>query len=89
VLIAPSTGPLAPFIGGLQWAGLANWAEPWGEGQLSQGAVAVFQLSFAFITPALVSGAVVECMHFGAWLAAEGLRSPGPLTASAVARPQH
>ena len=69
LVFAPSTGPLAPFIGGLQWAGLANWAEPWGEGQLSQGAVAVFQLTFAIITPALVSGAVVERMHFGAWLA--------------------
>ena len=69
LVFAPSTGPLAPFIGGLQWAGLANWAEPWGEGQLSQGAVALFQLTFAIITPALVSGAVVERMHFGAWLA--------------------
>jgi Amt family ammonium transporter len=56
LVFAPSTGPLAPFIGGLQWAGLANWAEPWGEGQLSQGAVAVFQLTFAIITPAWCQG---------------------------------
>jgi len=69
LVFAPGHGALAPFLGGLQWAGLENWAEPWGEGQLSQGAVALFQLTFAIITPALVSGAVVERMHFGAWLA--------------------
>ena len=23
---SPGTGPLAPFIGGWQWAGLANWS---------------------------------------------------------------
>jgi Amt family ammonium transporter len=69
LVFAPGHGALTPIIGGLQWAGLANWAQPWGEGQLSQGAVALFQLTFAIITPALVSGAVVERMHFGAWLA--------------------
>lgn len=69
LVFAPGHGALAPFLGGLQWAGLENWAQPWGEGQLSQGAVALFQLTFAIITPALVSGAVVERMHFGAWLA--------------------
>jgi len=69
LVFAPGSGPLAPFIGGLQWAGLANWDQPWGEGQLSQGAVALFQLTFAIITPALVSGAVVERMNFGAWMA--------------------
>jgi len=69
LVFAPGSGPLAPFIGGLQWAGLSNWDQPWGEGQLSQGAVALFQLTFAIITPALVSGAVVERMNFGAWMA--------------------
>ena len=66
---APGHGPLAPFLGGLQWAGLSNWSAPYGDGQLSQGAVALFQLSFAVITPALISGAVVERMAFRAWLA--------------------
>ena len=28
-----------------------------------------YQMTFAIITPALISGAVVERMHFGAWLA--------------------
>jgi Amt family ammonium transporter len=51
LVFAPGSGPLAPFIGGLQWAGLANWDQPWGEGQLSQGALALFQLTFAIITP--------------------------------------
>ena len=65
---APGSGALAPFIGGLQWAGLSNWSAPYGDGQLSHGAVAFFQLTFAIITPALISGAVVERMNFRAWL---------------------
>ena len=65
---APGSGPLAPFIGGLQWAGLPNWAEPTGRGQLNHGTVALFQGTFAIITPALVSGALVERMQFRAWL---------------------
>jgi Amt family ammonium transporter len=63
------SGPLAPFIGGFQWAGLSNWSAAYGNGQLSHGAVALFQLTFAIITPALISGAVVERMHFRAWIA--------------------
>ena len=31
--------------------------------------MALFQLTFAIITPALISGAVVERMHFRAWIA--------------------
>ena len=65
---APGSGPLAPFIGGWQWAGLSNWSAPAAGGQLSQGAVALFQASFAIITPALISGAVVERMNFRAWV---------------------
>jgi ammonium transporter, Amt family len=65
---SPGSGPLAPFVGGLQWAGLSNWDQPYGGGQLSHGAVALFQATFAIITPALISGAVVERMHFRAWM---------------------
>jgi len=65
---SPGAGPLAPFIGGLQWAGLSNWSAAYGDGQLSHGAVALFQASFAIITPALISGAVVERMSFRAWI---------------------
>ena len=38
------------------------------EGGPSHGAVALFQLTFAIITPALVSGAVVERLNFKAWM---------------------
>ena len=65
---SPGSGPLAPFIGGLEWAGLSNWSAPYGDGQLSHGAVALFQVTFAIITTALISGAVVERMHFRAWM---------------------
>jgi len=41
---------------------------PYGDGQISHGAVALFQASFAIITPALISGAVVERMNFRAWI---------------------
>ena len=62
-------GPLAPFIGGLQWAGLVNWAEPsLAAPAISHGTFALFQATFAIITPALVSGAVVERISFRAWL---------------------
>ena len=62
-------GPLAPFIGGLQWAGLANWAQPSQAAPgISHGTFAMFQATFAIITPALVSGAVVERINFRAWL---------------------
>ena len=62
------SGPFAPFVGGLAWAGLSNWSAPFNSNGLSHGAVAFFQLTFAIITPALVSGAVVERMNFRAWM---------------------
>lgn len=65
---SPGHGPLAPFIGGLGWAGLVNWSTPVSDGGPSHGAVALFQLTFAVITPALISGAVVERMAFRAWM---------------------
>ena len=65
---SPGQGALAPFIGGLQWAGLSNWSAPYGDGSISHGANALFQATFAIITPALISGAVVERISFKAWL---------------------
>lgn len=65
---SPGHGPLAPFIGGLGWAGLGNWSVPVSDGGPGHGAVALFQLTFAVITPALISGAVVERMAFRAWM---------------------
>ena len=62
-------GPLAPFIGGLAWAGLSNWGEPsLNAPAVSHGTFALFQATFAIITPALVSGAVVERIQFRAWV---------------------
>ena len=34
---SPGQGPLAPFLGGLQGAGLSHWSVPYANGQLSQG----------------------------------------------------
>jgi Amt family ammonium transporter len=65
----PVSGPLKPFIGGLQWAGLLNWDQPWGEGQLNLGAVVLFKFTFAIITPALLLVAVIKRINFGAWMA--------------------
>lgn len=69
LVFSPGIGRLAPFIGGVGWLGLSNWAAPYGDGQLSHGAVALFQATFAIITPALISGAVVERIAFRAWMA--------------------
>ena len=60
--------PGNPVIGSLQFAGLR------GVGMEAQGAIPhllfmAFQGTFAIITPALISGAVVERMRFNAYLA--------------------
>jgi Amt family ammonium transporter len=60
--------PGNPFIGSLSFAGLR------GVGMEAQGTIPhllfmVFQGTFAIITPALISGAVVERMRFNAYLA--------------------
>jgi Amt family ammonium transporter len=64
--------PGSAVIGGLGFAGLAGvGAAPNATyaATIPHGAFAAFQLMFAAITVALVSGAVVERMRFGAWLA--------------------
>ena len=63
--------PGSPFLGGLAWLGfdgVGAAAEPLYAGSIPHAAFAVFQMMFAGITIALVSGAVVERMRFGAWL---------------------
>jgi Amt family ammonium transporter len=60
--------PGSPFIGGFQHVALQ------GVGLEAQGAIPhllfmAFQCTFAIITPALISGAVVERMRFNAYLA--------------------
>jgi Amt family ammonium transporter len=59
--------PGTPFLGSLQFAGL------WDVGLAAQGTIPhllfmAFQGTFAIITAALISGAIVERMRFGAYL---------------------
>jgi Amt family ammonium transporter len=68
------------FLGGLQWAGMSDWSvfsaardymsgslPHYGNGTLNHYAFALFQCTFAIITPALISGAIVERVTFRAW----------------------
>jgi Amt family ammonium transporter len=59
-------GPLAPFLGDLSSAGLTDLIGT-GEG-IPDLAFAGFQMMFAVITVALISGAVADRAKFGAWL---------------------
>lgn len=56
------------FLGGLQF-GLLNGVDLQPKGTIPHLLFMAFQGSFAVITAALISGAVVERMRFGAWLA--------------------
>jgi Amt family ammonium transporter len=68
---ATPTGPLAPFIGSLQWFGLAG-VDGTVNAELAPGiphlSFMLFQAMFAVITPALISGALVERMKFRTWV---------------------
>ncbi len=60
-----------PFVGGLQWAGLAGVGmgpSPYAP-DIPALVFVVFQMMFAVITPALIAGAFAERMKFGAYLA--------------------
>src|SRR3982751_3095492 len=64
-------GGNAPFIGDFSFAMLNNvGAAPNGDyaGTIPQGTFMVYQLMFAIITPALISGAFAERMKFSAML---------------------
>jgi Amt family ammonium transporter len=62
------------FMGGTGWLGLRNIGmdEPWLVGGVSTGVpvyvFAMFQLMFAVITPALISGALADRVKFTAWV---------------------
>ena len=57
------------FIGGLEYVGLENvGAEPLEGMTIPHYAFMAFQMMFAVITPALISGAVVERMKFKAYV---------------------
>jgi len=60
--------PGTPFIGGLDFVALQGVGlEP--QGTIPHLLFMAFQCTFAIITPALISGAVVERMRFNAYLA--------------------
>jgi Amt family ammonium transporter len=67
-----------PFIGGLAWLGLSGVGQ---EPNAFYGATVphqvfmVFQMMFAIITPALISGAIAERMKFSAYVVFMGLWS--------------
>jgi Amt family ammonium transporter len=63
-------GSLNPFIGGLHQAFFANLKEGsvWATGSIPESVFAMYQMTFAIITPALVIGAFAERVKFGAML---------------------
>jgi ammonium transporter, Amt family len=67
-----SFAPGSPWVGGLSWAflrGVGLEPNPTYAATIPAQAHAVYQAMFAVITPALVSGAIVERMRFRAYLA--------------------
>ncbi len=66
----------SPYIGGMQYFmlnGLQN--QIYGDAHVPHYAFMVFQLMFAAITPALITGAIAERVSFKAWLLVLGLWS--------------
>lgn len=57
------------FFGGFEWAGMRNIgiAQLWDGYTIPVYVFAVFQLMFAIITPALISGALADRVKFTAW----------------------
>ena len=60
--------PGSPVVGGLSFAGL-NGVGLQAQGTIPHALFMAFQGTFAIITAALISGAIVERMRFGAYLA--------------------
>ncbi len=68
---SPGAGPLDAVIGGLSWLGLHRVGlepEPSLAPTIPHAAFMLFQAMFAVITPALISGAIVERARIKAWL---------------------
>ena len=67
-----SFAPGSAWLGGLQWVmfrGVGGDPNPAYAATIPQSAHAIYQAMFAIITPALISGAIVERMRFRAYLA--------------------
>jgi Amt family ammonium transporter len=68
---APNDGPLGALVGGLSWLGLQGVGvapEPTYAGTIPHLLFMMFQGMFAVITPALISGSIVERMRFKAYV---------------------
>lgn len=71
IAFAPAGGFLGRFVGGLQWLGLLGVGvqpEPEYAATIPHQLFMIYQAMFAVITPALISGAIVERMRFKAYL---------------------
>lgn len=66
--LAFSDGGAGGFLGGLSHAGMSGIGPETLHGQVPELLYATFQLSFAIITAALVSGAIADRAKFGAWM---------------------
>jgi Amt family ammonium transporter len=71
ISFSPGAGPLDAVIGGFAWLGLRGVGaapEPSLAATIPHTAFMLFQGMFAVITPALISGAIVERARIKAWL---------------------
>jgi Amt family ammonium transporter len=71
IAFSPGPGALDKVLGGLSWAGLSGVGadpEPSLSATIPHAAFMLFQAMFAIITPALISGAIVERMRLKAYL---------------------
>lgn len=67
----PNDGPLGGFAGGLQWLGLGGVGlgpNPDYSTRIPHQLFMIYQAMFAVITPALISGAIVERMKFKSYI---------------------
>ncbi|RNL84788.1 ammonium transporter [Halostreptopolyspora alba] len=62
------SGPLTPFVGGFEYAGLSSLVGEVSDGGYPELVDAGFQMMFAVITVALISGAIADRAKFGAWV---------------------
>jgi Amt family ammonium transporter len=70
IAFAPGSGSFAPVFGGFQWLGLHGVGllpNPDYAATIPHQQFMIFQALFAIITPALISGAIVERMKFKAY----------------------
>jgi Amt family ammonium transporter len=70
IAFAPGSGLFAPVFGGFQWLGLHGVGllpNPDYAATIPHQQFMIFQAMFAIITPALISGAIVERMKFKAY----------------------